>query len=124
MSSMLRRRSSFQQGESSCCSSRRCPNCIYSRALRSPQLLELSGIGRKDVLDKIGVPVKIDLPGVGENMQEHIVDFVTFGRYTNRMKIICTILIASRITELNDKQNFNTFDALRDPVELATQLEL
>ncbi|KAH9928307.1 GMC oxidoreductase [Fomitopsis serialis] len=39
--------------------------------IKSPQLLELSGIGRRDVLDKIGVPLKLELPGVGENMQDH-----------------------------------------------------
>lgn len=44
---------------------------LYYRTLRSPQLLELSGIGRRDILDKINVPVQVDLPGVGENVQEH-----------------------------------------------------
>jgi len=33
--------------------------------------LELSGIGRSDILKDIGVEQKIDLPGVGENVQEH-----------------------------------------------------
>lgn len=45
---------------------------IPFRALKTPQLLELSGIGRKDVLEKIAIPMKIELPGVGENIQEHI----------------------------------------------------
>ncbi|EKM48823.1 uncharacterized protein PHACADRAFT_214643 [Phanerochaete carnosa HHB-10118-sp] len=47
-------------------------SAAFHRALKSPQILELSGIGRNDVLSKIGVPVKLDLPGVGENMQEHM----------------------------------------------------
>jgi choline dehydrogenase-like flavoprotein len=34
--------------------------------------LELSGIGRKDVLEKAGVGQKVDLPGVGENLQDHL----------------------------------------------------
>lgn len=46
--------------------------------LKSPQILELSGIGRRDVLDKIGVPVKLELEGVGENIQEHIWAGVAF----------------------------------------------
>ena len=33
--------------------------------------MELSGIGRSDILKDIGVEQKIDLPGVGENVQEH-----------------------------------------------------
>lgn len=35
----------------------------------SPLILERSGIGRKDVLDKAGIPVISELPGVGENYQ-------------------------------------------------------
>jgi choline dehydrogenase-like flavoprotein len=47
-------------------------------ALKSPQILELSGIGRRDVLQKIDVPVVLELAGVGENVQEHIVAGVSF----------------------------------------------
>lgn len=38
----------------------------------SPQLLQLSGIGPTDVLQKAGVEVVKDLPGVGENLQDHL----------------------------------------------------
>ncbi|KAF2997767.1 hypothetical protein E8E14_000268 [Neopestalotiopsis sp. 37M] len=38
----------------------------------SPQILELSGIGNPRVLEKAGVPCIVDLPGVGENLQDHI----------------------------------------------------
>jgi choline dehydrogenase len=41
-------------------------------AINSPQLLQLSGIGPADLLAGTGVPVVHDLPGVGENMQDHI----------------------------------------------------
>jgi len=44
---------------------------IYS-AIKDPQILELSGIGRPDILSKIGIDVKLELPGVGENVQDHI----------------------------------------------------
>ncbi|KAH8807810.1 alcohol dehydrogenase [Xylogone sp. PMI_703] len=40
-------------------------------SLGSPVLLERSGIGASETLDKIGVPVISDLPGVGENLQDH-----------------------------------------------------
>lgn len=40
-------------------------------ALGSPVLLERSGIGGAQLLNKIGVPVVSDLPGVGENLQDH-----------------------------------------------------
>lgn len=41
-------------------------------AFNSPQLLELSGIGRHDVLAAAGVPLVHELPMVGENLSEHV----------------------------------------------------
>jgi choline dehydrogenase len=41
-------------------------------SINSPQLLQLSGIGPADLLAENGVPVVHDLPGVGENLQDHI----------------------------------------------------
>ncbi|KZT63567.1 GMC oxidoreductase [Daedalea quercina L-15889] len=46
--------------------------CLSAGAIMSPQILELSGIGDPDVLKQAGVDVKIDLPGVGTNVQEHL----------------------------------------------------
>lgn len=40
-------------------------------AINSPQLLMLSGIGPADHLRKHGIEVQLDLPGVGQNLQEH-----------------------------------------------------
>ncbi|KAK7712459.1 hypothetical protein SLS64_004843 [Diaporthe eres] len=37
----------------------------------TPKLLELSGIGGKPLLDKLGIPVVVDNPNVGENLQDH-----------------------------------------------------
>jgi choline dehydrogenase-like flavoprotein len=39
-------------------------------AFNTPQLLMLSGIGPKAELDRHGIPVRIDLPGVGQNLQD------------------------------------------------------
>lgn len=39
-------------------------------AFNTPQLLKLSGIGPKAELQKHGIEVKVDLPGVGENLQD------------------------------------------------------
>ncbi|OOE76966.1 choline dehydrogenase [Salinivibrio sp. ML290] len=44
----------------------------------SPQLLQLSGIGSRDVLEKAGVDVKHELPGVGENLQDHLEVYFQF----------------------------------------------
>ena len=45
---------------------------LAAGAIQSPQLLQLSGIGHRDLLDARGVPVVHHLPGVGENLQDHL----------------------------------------------------
>ena len=40
--------------------------------INSPQLLELSGIGQPGVLEPLGIRVRHALPGVGENLQDHL----------------------------------------------------
>jgi len=44
---------------------------LAAGALQSPQLLQLSGIGPAQLLRRHGLPVVVDLPGVGENLQDH-----------------------------------------------------
>ena len=43
---------------------------ISGGAFNTPQLLMLSGIGPKEELQRHGIPVNIDLPGVGKNLQD------------------------------------------------------
>ncbi|MCX7161147.1 MAG: GMC oxidoreductase, partial [Proteobacteria bacterium] len=45
---------------------------LSAGALQSPQLLQLSGIGPGALLQSNGIPVVKDLPGVGENLQDHL----------------------------------------------------
>jgi len=45
-------------------------------AINSPQLLQLSGVGAADHLSGLGIDVVHDLPGVGENMQDHLEVYV------------------------------------------------
>ena len=45
---------------------------LSAGALQSPQLLQLSGVGPGELLRSIGIPVVKDLPGVGENLQDHL----------------------------------------------------
>ncbi|KAH9840900.1 GMC oxidoreductase [Rhodofomes roseus] len=78
--------------------------CLTAGALKTPHILELSGIGRKDILDKISVSLKVELPGVGENVQEHLNLGVSW--------------------ELKDTVDFETADLLRDPTHAAKHLEL
>jgi choline dehydrogenase len=45
---------------------------LAAGAIQSPQLLELSGIGQREVLQRAGVNVVHELPGVGENLRDHL----------------------------------------------------
>ncbi|ORY04581.1 GMC oxidoreductase-domain-containing protein [Clohesyomyces aquaticus] len=44
---------------------------VSSGALGTPSILERSGVGNPEILRKAGVDVVVDLPGVGENYQDH-----------------------------------------------------
>ncbi|KAJ3556844.1 hypothetical protein NM688_g1797 [Phlebia brevispora] len=77
---------------------------LCAGSLKTPQLLELSGIGRRDVLEKINISVKMELPGVGENVQEHMYLGTAF--------------------ELKEDVDWATLDFLRDPELFAKHAEL
>ncbi|CDO73776.1 GMC oxidoreductase [Trametes cinnabarina] len=77
---------------------------LSAGALKTPQILELSGIGDPAVLRPLNIPVKIDLPGVGANVQEHFTLPISF--------------------EIRDDVPFETLDGLSDPEVLKKHLEL
>ncbi|MVV48652.1 choline dehydrogenase [Pseudomonas sp. PB120] len=52
---------------------------ISSGPIGSPHLLQRSGIGPADVLRNAGIEVRHDLPGVGENLQDHAEVYIQFG---------------------------------------------
>ena len=45
---------------------------LSAGAFESPKLLMLSGIGAKDELNRQGIEVKMELPGVGKNLHDHL----------------------------------------------------
>jgi choline dehydrogenase len=47
-------------------------------AINSPQLLQLSGVGNASELRALGVDVIRDLPGVGENLQDHLEVYIQY----------------------------------------------
>jgi choline dehydrogenase len=48
-------------------------------SINSPQLLQLSGVGSPKLLEQVGVKVRHELPGVGENLQDHLEVYVQYG---------------------------------------------
>ena len=72
---------------------------LSAGAVQSPQLLEISGIGSRLVLERFGIPVMQDLPGVGENYRDHYATRmkwrvklpVTFNERTRGLALMCEI---------------------------------
>lgn len=50
---------------------------LSAGSLKSPQILMLSGVGPRDQLEKFEIPVRVNLPGVGKNLQDHYGSFIT-----------------------------------------------
>lgn len=55
-----------------------------TRAIKSPQILELSGIGDSRILEPLGIETIVDVPGVGANAQEHVWTSLVYGDYYNK----------------------------------------
>ena len=51
---------------------------LSAGAIKSPHLLMLSGIGPKDQLEEFGIPLVHELPGVGQNLFNHLSAQITF----------------------------------------------
>ncbi|RYO84414.1 hypothetical protein DL764_009339 [Monosporascus ibericus] len=51
---------------------------LAAGVFQSPKILELSGVGDKALLDKFGIETKVNNPGVGENLQDHLMTGVSF----------------------------------------------
>lgn len=51
---------------------------IAAGAVHSPQILQLSGVGPKALLQSLKIPVVVDLPGVGTNFQDQLNMPVTY----------------------------------------------
>jgi 4-pyridoxate dehydrogenase len=49
-------------------------------AINSPQLLMLSGVGDPAELSPHNIPLKVALPGIGQNLQDHVAALLIFGR--------------------------------------------
>ena len=55
-----------------CCAHSRIETILASGSIGSPAILQRSGIGDPDLLQSLGIPVNHPLPGVGQNLQDHL----------------------------------------------------
>jgi choline dehydrogenase len=62
----------FYRGNEETYAEARRETILAAGAIGSPQILQLSGIGPAALLQKHAIPVAHDLPGVGENLQDHL----------------------------------------------------
>ncbi|KAI0749991.1 GMC oxidoreductase [Daedaleopsis nitida] len=76
---------------------------VSASTVKSPQILELSGIGDRSILEPLGIPVRVDLPAVGTNLQDHLV-------------------VTGSICEMKLGKNFVTSDTILRP-EIKTMLQ-
>ena len=51
---------------------------LCAGAINSPEILLRSGIGPADELQELGIPVALDVPGVGKNLHDHVLSPVIF----------------------------------------------
>lgn len=68
----------YRQGDTMRQARAACEVVVAAGPIKSPQLLELSGIGQGERLRRLGIAVAHDLPGVGENLIDHVQTRVTF----------------------------------------------
>ena len=62
----------FRRAGEACFAAARGETLLAAGAVGSPQLLQLSGIGPAGLLQRYGIPVVHELPGVGENLHDHL----------------------------------------------------
>lgn len=79
---------------------------VSAGAFQSPQLLMVSGVGPSNQLQKFKIPVVAELPGVGQNMQDHIffgpsyrVKVETFTKLANNVAYLLEQFVVYKTTK-------------------------
>ncbi|KAI0034678.1 hypothetical protein K488DRAFT_83743 [Vararia minispora EC-137] len=88
---------------------------ISTGALKTPQVLELSGIGSRGLLNKLGIQSIVDLPGVGEHLQDQTYTLIDFrmkeGVFTlDRMRFDASYALEQRKQFEDTRTGILTYD--------------
>ncbi|KAL8633749.1 hypothetical protein Q9189_000485 [Teloschistes chrysophthalmus] len=81
---------------------------VAAGSLHSAQLLQLSGMGPSSLLNSFAIPVALDLPGVGNNLQDHCL-VGTFYPYNNLSYPMPTELTINATYNAQAELEYNTF---------------
>jgi len=73
---------------------------VSGGTINSPQILELSGIGSPHVLEEAGVPVVVDLPAVGENLNDHSATGICIVGFLDPPKCTITLIAQGTIDDV------------------------
>jgi choline dehydrogenase-like flavoprotein len=106
---------------------------VCGGAIQSPQILEISGIGDPKVLSAAGIECKVELPGVGNNFQDHDASIclygvkpgiVTLDDFKNPAAIEAAVAILQEtqdgpLTHISSCQGFFPYKNIVPPEELA-----
>ncbi|KAH9204000.1 hypothetical protein DL95DRAFT_529426 [Leptodontidium sp. 2 PMI_412] len=80
---------------------------LAAGAFGSPILLQRSGVGPKDLLRSAGIDVKLDLPGVGQNLQDHSATILQYNYTTNLEPNTLTANISPTFKAEVEEEYFN-----------------
>ena len=84
----------FRRGDKTATVRTRREVILSGGSLKSPQLLMLSGVGPRQGLAELGIPLVHDLPGVGQNLQDHYGAILT---YKSRLPLTINDLMVSPV---------------------------
>lgn len=85
---------------------------LTAGAIDTPRLLLLNGIGPKDELSALNIPVKADVPGVGKHLQDHVLTFMSVevdGAQNDRWAFESDTKLMDEAQQLWDKDQTGAF---------------
>nr|WP_242043373.1 GMC family oxidoreductase N-terminal domain-containing protein [Leptolyngbya sp. FACHB-671] len=87
---------------------------VSAGAFDSPKLLLLSGIGGAEHLQSLGIPVVVDLPGVSQNLQDHVLAPITIKIFISPLYYYLTGKMSCNVYNVFTRVSSNTHSIFGD----------